>query len=103
MNAVDGGLRFDWDVHNVGHLARHGVRPEDAEQALSGQIVDLDYCVTENGEERWTAMGQTTDGRIPVIVRTLLDDGGSYRPITAYPATKALESVCRRVVQGAGA
>jgi uncharacterized DUF497 family protein len=75
--AVHGGLRFDWDVHNVGHLARHGVRPEDAEQALSGQILDLDYGVAENGEERWTAMGQATDGRILVIVWTVLDDGGS--------------------------
>jgi uncharacterized DUF497 family protein len=98
---VDGGLRFDWDVHNGGHLAGHSVRPEQAEQALSGRIVDLDYRITEDGEERWTAMGQTTDGRLPVIVWTVLDDG-SYRPITAYPATKALESVYHRVIQGAG-
>jgi hypothetical protein len=34
---VDGGLQFDWDVQNVGHLARHNVRPEEAEQALSGE------------------------------------------------------------------
>ena len=65
--------------------------------------MDLDYCVTEDGEERWTAMGQTTDGRILVIVWTVLDDGVSHRPITAYPATTALESVYRRVIQGAGA
>jgi uncharacterized DUF497 family protein len=98
---VDGGLRFDWDVHNVGHLARHYVRPEQVEQALSGQIVDLDYRITEDGEERWTAMGQTTDGSLLVIVWTVLDDG-SYRPITAYPVTKVLESVYHRVIQGTG-
>ena len=98
---MDGGLRFDWDVHNVGHLARHNVQPEEAEQALSGQIVDLDYSVTEDGEERWTAMGQTTAARLLVIVWTVLDDG-SYRTITAYPATKGLESVYHRVIRGTG-
>lgn len=63
--------------------------------------MDLDYRVTEDGQERWTAMGQTVTGRILVIVWTVLDDG-SYRPITAYPATKGLESVYRGVVQGSG-
>ena len=98
---MDGGLRFDWDVHNAGHLAQHNVRPDEAEQALSGEIVDLDYRVTEDGEERWTAMGQTTAGRLLVVVWTVLDDG-SYRPITAYPATKDLESVYYRAIQGTG-
>jgi uncharacterized protein len=98
---VDEGLRIDWDVHNVGHLARHNVRPEEAEQVLSGLIVDLDYRVTKDGQERWTAMGQTTAGRLLVIVWTVLDDG-SYRPITAYQATKGLESVYHRVIQGEG-
>jgi uncharacterized DUF497 family protein len=81
-------------------LARHNVRPEEAEQALSGEIVDLDYSVTRDGQERWTAMGQTTAGRILVIVWTVLDDG-VYRPITAYPAIKALEVIYYRVIQGA--
>jgi len=96
---VDGGLRLDWDVHNGGHLARHNVRPEEAEQALSGGIVDLDYRMTDDGEERWTAMGQTAAGRLLVIVWTVFDDG-SYHPITAYPATKDLEFVYRRAIQG---
>jgi len=33
---MDGGLRFDWDVHNTDHLAQRDVRPEEAEQVLSG-------------------------------------------------------------------
>ncbi len=96
---MDGGLRFDWDVHNTDHLAEHDVRPEEAEQALSGYILDLDYRVTEDGEERWTALGQTASGRLLVIVWTMLENG-SYRPITAYPATKGLESVFRRLIHG---
>ena len=92
VNAVDGGLRFHWDVHHVGHVARHNVQPEEVEQALSGEIVDLDYHITEDGDERWTVMGQTTAGRLLVIVWTIIDDG-FYRPITAYLATKDLRAI----------
>ena len=97
---MDGGQRFAWDAHNIGHLARHKVRREEVEQALSSDVVDLDYRVTADGEERWTALGQTASGRVLVIVWTVLEDG-SYRPVTAYPATKRLESVYRRLIQGA--
>src|SRR5262245_26396346 len=95
---MKGGLRFDWDVSNIAHLARHDVRPEEAEQILTGDILDLDYRVTEDGEERWTVVGQTTAGRVLIVVWTMLDDG-SYRAITVYPATKSLESVYRRLHQ----
>ena len=44
-------------------------------------------------------MGQTDAGRVLVIVWTVFDDG-SYRPVTAYPATKDLESVYRRAIRG---
>jgi uncharacterized DUF497 family protein len=96
---MDGGLRFDWDVHNVDHLAHHDVLPEEAEQVLSGDILDLDYRVTQDGEERWTAIGQTAVGRFLVIVWTMLD-GGSYRPITAYPASERLKGVYLHLMQG---
>ena len=79
-------------------MAQHDVQPEEAEQVLAGDIMDLDYRVTEDGEERWTAVGQTTACRVLVIVWTMLDDG-SYRPITAYPATKGLESVYRHLTK----
>jgi hypothetical protein len=38
---MDGGLRLDWDVHNTDHLAQHDVHPEEAEQALSGDVLTL--------------------------------------------------------------
>ena len=61
--------------------------------------MDLDYNVTPEGEERCTAVGQTSAGRVLVIVWTTLEDG-SYRTITAYPATKGLEAVYFRVRKG---
>src|SRR5271166_4706607 len=96
---MDGGLRFHWDVHNIDHMAQHDVQSEEAEQVLSGEVLDLDYRVTQDGEERWTALGQTASGRFLVVVWTMLDDG-SYRPITAYPASEGLRFVYRRLIQG---
>jgi uncharacterized DUF497 family protein len=94
-----GGLRLDWDAHNIKHLAAHDVRPEEAEQSLTGDLMDLDHNVTADGEERWTAVGQTLARRTLVIVWTVLKDE-SYRIITAYPATKGLEAVYFRLTKG---
>ena len=38
-------IRFDWDKANTEHIALHGVMPEEAEQALENDPVDLDYEV----------------------------------------------------------
>ncbi len=96
---MDGGLRFNWDAHNIRHLALHHVGIQEAEQALAGELMDLNYSVTAGGEERWTAAGQTEAGRILVIVWTVLEDG-SHRAITSYPATKGLEAVYLRLTKG---
>src|SRR5260370_34427032 len=93
------GFLFDWDAHNIDHLAQHDVRPQEAEEALASDVMDLDHNITADGEERWTAVGQTLAGRLLVIVWTVLEDG-SYRPITAYPATKGLEAVYFRLTKG---
>lgn len=97
---MDGGLRFAWDAHNIAHLAVHNVRPDEAEQALAGDVVDLDHSFTPDGEERWTAVGRTSAGRVLVVVWTMFEEG-SYRPITAFPATKGLEAVYYRLTKGA--
>jgi hypothetical protein len=96
---MDGDVRFEWDTHNITHLALHGIRPDQAEQVLAGDLVDLDYTVTRDGEERWAAVGQTLAGRIVVVVWTVPEDG-SYRVVTAYPATKGLEAVYFRLTKG---
>jgi uncharacterized DUF497 family protein len=97
---MDGGLQFDWDTHNITHLASHHVRPDEGEQVLAGDLMDLNHNVTPSGEERWTAVGQTLTGRILVVVWTILEDE-SHRIITAYPATKGLEAVYLRLTRGA--
>ena len=32
---LDGVKGFDWDQHNVGHVARHGVDPAEVEEAVA--------------------------------------------------------------------
>jgi len=31
---LDGIKGFDWDLHNVGHVDRHGVDPNEVEEAV---------------------------------------------------------------------
>jgi len=40
-NVIEPGIEFDWDEANIGHVARHRVLPEEAEQVILGDPVDL--------------------------------------------------------------
>src|ERR1700690_4131543 len=45
-------IEFDWDEANIGHVARHSVLPEEAEQVILNNPVDLGMEIVE-GEERY--------------------------------------------------
>lgn len=80
----DGGL-FDWDEGNEEHIARHGVEPFEAEEALldPGRVgLDVYGAV---GEKRVGAIGMTDAGRILAVVFTRR--GAMMRLITARDAT----------------
>ena len=62
-------LGFDWDDANSGHIARHGVTPEEAEQVMLNIPVEIDYQVID-GEERFVAVGMTRAGRFLTIIWT---------------------------------
>ena len=75
--------QFEWDEGNVGHLARHDVSPQEAEQA----ILDPDAVMLEiqyGDEERVKSVGRTNAGRI--IVAVFAFRGAAIRAITAYDA-----------------
>jgi uncharacterized DUF497 family protein len=79
------GPEFDWDGGNVRHLARHAVRPVEAEEViLDPAAIMLEIEIDD--EERVKAIGRTKEGRILVAVFTFR--GEAIRPITAYDATK---------------
>jgi uncharacterized DUF497 family protein len=56
---------FDWDARNISHLRRHRVTPHEFEQVILSDPFELEYEVA-NGEERYKALGMTTQGRILV-------------------------------------
>ena len=79
---------FDWDESNISHIARHGVTPEEAEQALSNNPSEAILQVHDN-EERYYQIGMTDAHRCLVLVTTWRNDG-QIRIVTAYPASPAL-------------
>lgn len=82
---MDEAIRFDWDKANTEHIAFHGVKPEEAEQALENDPVDLEYEVVE-AEDRWTSIGHTDRLRVLKLVWTLRGD--IVRVVTALDASK---------------
>jgi uncharacterized DUF497 family protein len=88
---VDEEARFDWDAFNRGHLARHGVTAEEAEQCILDPDAVFLEIQTETGEERTKALGMTSGGRILVVVFALR--GMAIRPVTSYDAPESLRRI----------
>src|ERR1700690_1337188 len=80
-------IEFDWDEANVGHLARHSILPEEAEQVILNHPVDLAMELVE-GEERYLNLGATLQGRVLLVVTTWRDS--RVRVVTAFEPTKRL-------------
>ena len=63
--------KFDWDDANTGHIARHGVLPEEVEQAFASDTVLVLATQIRGGEERVLCAGLTDRGRALQFVYTL--------------------------------
>ena len=80
-------IEFDWDEANISHLARHSVLPEEAEQVIFNDPVDLGMEIVE-GEERYLNLGATKQGRVLLVVTTWRED--RVRVVTAFGPFKRL-------------
>jgi uncharacterized DUF497 family protein len=80
-------MQFDWDAANIRHIARHKVSPEEAEQVIENNPLDLTRRIV-NGEERIVHLGETTAGRILFVIVTNRDE--LIRVVTAYRAKRAV-------------
>jgi uncharacterized DUF497 family protein len=69
--------RCEWDEENVGHLAKHQVEPEEAEEVL----VSHPY-IRRTRVGRYLAYGTTIGGRYLTVI-FLYKGGGVARVITA--------------------
>ena len=76
---------FEWDDANILHIAEHSVEPEEAEEVILGDPLDIEFSVVD-GEERWSYLGETNDGRIMWVTITLR--GKRMRVVTAFEPEK---------------
>lgn len=80
-------IEFEWDGHNIGHLADHGVTPAEFEAViLDPRTIYTEFAVSENGEERFRVSGLAHNGRMISAVYTIRQ--GKIRAVTAFPAIK---------------
>lgn len=86
-------MEFEWDEHNRAHIARHKVRPEEAEQVVLNDPLDVEVQL-QNGEERIVQIGETRRGRILVVVTTWRRE--KTRVVTAFSANKQLRELYAR-------
>ncbi len=83
-------LRFDWDAVNIRHIARHGVKTDEAEQVFANDpmiVGTQDYP----GEERWLCFGRTNGGRFLTVIYTERKE--RIRVVTAYRMTRAQQRI----------
>jgi uncharacterized DUF497 family protein len=83
-------LVFHWDENNRNHIAKHGITPEEAEQIVNDDPIDITVNL-RNREERTVQIGETDAGRVLLVVTTWRDE--KVRVVTAYPAGKKLREL----------
>jgi uncharacterized DUF497 family protein len=69
------------DVHNVGHIALHGVSPGEVED-LAGRRHIMFPSAPRGREKRWKLLGRTASGRYLVVIFTVRHS--RFRTVTAY-------------------
>ena len=74
---------FDWDAENIAHIARHGITPREAEEALTLDPIDI-RTQQVGDEERFSQLGITRQLRVLYVVATWRNE--KVRVVTSYPA-----------------
>jgi len=78
-------MEFLWDSGNIDHIALHDVTPEEAEQVIENEPLEIGK-VERNGELRIVHVGETDAGRVLLVAITYRDE--QVRVVTAYPASR---------------
>jgi hypothetical protein len=79
-------MEFDWDPGNVGHIARHGITPKEAEETVLIEPLDADVQ-RHKSEDRVLCFGRTASGRLLTVLYA--ERRGRVRVVTAYEMTRA--------------
>ena len=76
---------FDWNDGNLHkNLLKHGVKPKEAEQVFNDEFVlFLKDVIHSEQEERFHALGQTSEGRHLFVTFTLRSEETLIRIVSA--------------------
>ena len=77
---------FIWPEQRIEHIARHGVTPEEFEQACSGTC-RVEQASSQGENPVYYVQGQTQAGRYLFCVVIRFSDGNGY-PVTAREMTE---------------
>lgn len=77
--------RFDWDEHNVAHIARHDLVPTEVEEVFYNDPIEFG-AYNRRGEARMAIAGPTDAGRVLWVSYTITPAG--VRPVTAHESRK---------------
>lgn len=75
--------RLIWDPWNVGHIARHGVRPQEVEEVRHSPFV-----TRATYSNRILLIGHTHDERTLAVILAPTEDENEYYVVTARPASR---------------
>jgi hypothetical protein len=90
---------FGWDDANTAHIAGHNVTPGEVEEVLSGASLPIE-TEERSGEERHTELGETSDGRLLIVIWTWR--GRRIRVVTAFPANRKWRALWGQLRHGGG-
>lgn len=85
-------MDFRWTEWNAEHVAKHGVEPVAAEEAVLGASRGFPRRI---GDEKWLVWGADDSGRLLQVVFVLGEDGSVF-VIHARPLTDAEKRRYRR-------
>ena len=69
-DTIMGVVMIDWDEFNIGHIARHGITPQEVEQVLRNDPAD-GGSQNVHGEERTVDVGATDAMRVLAVITTV--------------------------------
>ena len=78
---------FDWHDANIDHIGEHGITPEEAEEVILGDTLEMGFDKSETRENRWSYIGETKRGIVLQVVITMRRE--KVRVVTAFrPMTR---------------
>lgn len=82
------------DEHNVAEMGAHAVSPEEIEQVISNRHVTV--ANPRGGPGGVLLIGRTDGGRVLTVPLAPTGDPGTWRPATAFDASRHQRTVFRQ-------